>query len=286
VTADGCLRLEFGVGGGRTEITRQYQRAPLQTQSPVYPDPEHPGMAWVYMLTIGGGILQGDRLETEIVVRECGQARVTTPAATLLYRAPLHTAHHQVRIQAAAGSYLEYVPEPVIPFRGSRFQEDVSLGLDPEATVAIGNVLAPGRTAMGECHVYDSYVSRLTARDLEGTLRFHDTTWLDPVMSARDRPGLFGGFNVLGSLYCVTKKVPAPKLAEEMRTIFLDYREVRAGASELPSRSGVSVRILGLELEQVHACLQSAVLLFRTLALRAACRIECEVLNPEVVASC
>jgi urease accessory protein len=264
MSAEGRLRLEIAVRDGLTEVVRQYQRAPLQAQPPIYSDPQCPGMAWVYMLLLGGGVLQGDRLRTDIRVCPGAQVHLTTPAATLLYRSPAGPSHHAVTIQAEADSYVEYFPGAVIPFRGARYFETVSLVADPGASLAFGSVVSAGRTAMNELHAYDRYTCRLTARDRQGNLLFLDTTDLEPERASPVRPGLLGRFTVWGGLHLLSSRCGDKSFASAVLTILHNCGTVKAGISELPSGTGLSVRVLGTSMEDVAGVLHATLGVFRS----------------------
>ncbi len=256
---EGCLRLEFVSRDGVTEIADRYQQVPLQVQKVLHPHPAFPGMAWVYVLTVTGGIVQGDRLQTEIVARDGAQVHLTTPAATKIYRSPASPASHRLHIRAGAGTYVEYLPGPVIPFRGSRFLEDVTLVAQPTATLVYGGILSPGRVAMGESHAYDLYTSRVTAQRDDGALEFLDVTHLAPAAVNPKRSGLLGKFDVLGTLHLLTATVPARDLSDRLHGLLQNQGEILAGASELPSGRGVTVRILGPRVEPVAAAIGAVV---------------------------
>jgi len=256
---EGVLRLEFASRDGVTEIADRYQQAPLQIQKVLHPHPAFPGMAWVYILTVTGGIVQGDRLQTEIVARDGAQVHLTTPAATKIYRSPASPASHRLHIRAGAGTHVEYLPGPVIPFRGARFLEEVTLVAHPTATLLYGSILSPGRVAMGESHAYDLFSSRVTAQRDDGTLEFLDITHLAPASISPKRPGLLGKFDVLGTLHLVTAAVPARALSDQLYGILQDQPKVLGGAGELPSGRGVTVRIAGPRSEPVAAALGAVV---------------------------
>ncbi len=260
----GCLRLEFAVRDGVTKIVDRYQQAPLQVQEVLHPHPALPGMAWVYIVSIAGGIVQGDRLDIEIVARDGAQVHLTTPAATKIYRSPAAPASQVLRILAGAGTHVEYVPEPVIPFRGARFRQEVTLVAHPTATLVFGGILSPGRVAMGESHVYDLYASRVRAEGEDGRLEFLDVMRLTPNTISLKRPGLLGTFDVLGALHLLTATVPPAHLADRFHRLLQEQSEIRAGVSELPSGRGVTVRVLGRRVEPVTSALRAVLALTRT----------------------
>lgn len=254
---EGVLRLEFASRDGVTVIVDRYQQAPLHVQKVLHPHPAFPGMAWVYVLTVTGGIVQGDRLQTEIVARDGAQVHVTTPAATKIYRSPAAPSTHRLHIHAGAGTYVEYLPGPVIPFRDARFLEEVTLVAHPTATLLYGAILSPGRVAMGEAHAYALYSSRVTAEGEDGALAFLDLTHLTPASISPKRPGLLGSFDVLGTLHLVTAAVPARALSDQLHGLLQGQEEMLGGASELPAGRGVTVRIVGPRAEPVAAALQA-----------------------------
>ncbi len=256
---EGRLRLEFVSRDGVTEIIDRYQQAPLHVQKVLHPHPALPGMAWVYVLTVTGGIVQGDRLHTEIVAREGAQVHLTTPAATKIYRSPASPAWHLLRIHAGAGTHVEYLPGPVIPFRDARFLEEVTLVAHPTATLLYGGILSPGRVAMGESHAYTLYSSRVTAEGEDGALVFLDVTHLTPASITPKRPGLLCSFDVLGTLHLVTAALPARAFSDRLHEVLQNQAEILAGASELPFGRGVTVRVLGPRVEPVAAAMQTVV---------------------------
>ncbi len=267
---EGVLRLEFASRDGVTAIADRYQEAPLQVQKVLYPHAAFPGMAWVYVLTVTGGIVQGDRLQTEIIARDEAQVHVTTPAATKIYRSPAAPASHRLHIQAAAGSYVEYLPGPVIPFRGSRFLEEVTLVAHPRATLVYGSILSPGRVAMGEAHAYDLYSSRVTAQRPDGRLEFLDVTHLAPATMSSTHPGLLGRFDALGTLHVWTGSIPPRDLSDLLHRVLQDSEDLLGGTSELPSGRGVTVRMVGPRVEIVAAALAAVVATARAAILGVA----------------
>lgn len=267
MSMQGRLRLEFASRDGVTGIVDRFQQAPLQVQKVLHPHSALPGMAWVYVVSIAGGIVQGDRLQTEIVARDGAQVHLTTPAATTIYRSPAYPASHCLRIWARAGTYVEYLPGAVIPFRGARFMEEVTLVAHPTATLLFGGILSAGRVAMGESHAYDLYSSRVTAQGEDSILEFLDFMHLAPATITPQRPGLLGRFDVLGTLHLLTGKVPAREFSDRLHSLLQEQRGILAGASELPSGRGVTVRALGKRVEAVTAALRAMLAVTRATIL-------------------
>lgn len=77
--------------------------------------------AYVYLLNPTGGIVQGDRLETEVVLEPGARALLTTQSATKVYRMERGYAEELNRYTLRGDAVLEYLPDQTIPFAGARF---------------------------------------------------------------------------------------------------------------------------------------------------------------------
>jgi urease accessory protein len=254
----GVLELALARRNGTTSVEHQFQRAPLHVYRPIHLDANLPEMAFVFVQQFGDGFVDGDRCRIAIDCGPDAAVHVTTQAATNLYRAECNFATQLVDLRVGRGAVLEYLPDPVVPFRGSRFFQRTHVTADPDSTVILAEVLLPGRVARGEIHAYDLYWAETEARRPDGTLLFADLLRLSPTDG--DGPqslGLLGGSDVVATLYVVTAQKPAHELVELLRASLAD-NAVLAGVSELPNGCGASVRLLGRTSKTVRAALTSA----------------------------
>jgi urease accessory protein len=254
----GVLKLALAHRNGTTRVEHQYQRAPLHVYRPIHLDANLPEMAFVFVQQFGDGYVDGDRCRIDIDCSPDAAVHVTTQAATNLYRAERNFATQLVDLRADRGVVLEYLPDPVVPFRGSRFFQRTRVSAHPESTVILGELLLPGRVARGEVHAYDLYRSETEARRPDGTLLFADLLRLRPAEGEGPRSlALLGGSDVVATLYIVTQRAPAAELVELIRQA-LAAGGVLAGVSELPNGCGASARLLGPTSKAVRAALTSA----------------------------
>jgi urease accessory protein len=254
----GVLELTLARRNGTTRVERQYQRAPLHTYRPIHLDANLPEMAFVFVQQFGDGFVDGDRCRIDIDCGPGAAAHITTQAATNLYRADRNFATQLVDLRVDRGAVLEYLPDAVVPFRGSRFFQRTRLTVDWEATAIVGEMLLPGRVARGELHGYDLYRAETEARRPDGTLLFADLLRLSPTKGeAVHSLGLLGGSDVVASLYVVSERRPADELVESLRASLVGI-DVLAGVSELPNGCGVSVRLLGRTSKTVRAALATS----------------------------
>ncbi len=232
----GALRLTMGLDdAGRCALREQYC-SQLHRVLQLIPG-EAPEEGLVYVLNPTGGILQGDRLEADIRVERGAHGIVTTPSATKLYRAD-RPAESTTRLRVAAGATLEYLPEPIIPYSGSRFVEHLSIDVEPGGRLLLWEILAPGRAARGELFDYELLGLRLAAR--EGDVEIlRERADLRP--STETLPSLSMGTSTHYGVLLVVGGDAAP-LADGVRE---DLTSLRAGVTTLPG-SGLLVKALAV----------------------------------------
>jgi urease accessory protein len=255
----GLLDIALSSHAGTTRVQRHYQRVPLHVYRPIYLDEHRPDMAFLFVQQFGEGLVQGDRYRIDL---ECGAGsatHVTTQAATNVFRARENFASQLVNLTLGAGAVLEYLPDPVVPFRGSRLFQRTSVTVDRQATVILGETLLPGRVAHQEAHAYELYWSETEVRRPDGTLLFADVLRLHG--RDIDSPasiGVLGPYDVLAALYVISEHAEAADIGPKLRTALSAHPDVLSGVSDLPNDSGVSVRLLGPTSRAVQAALRAA----------------------------
>src|SRR5579884_1139928 len=89
------------------------------------------GERLVHMNNVSGGVFDVDSLEWRVDVGAGAQAQVTTTGATRVYRS--RSTERQASMSGIVtvgdGAYLEYLPDQLIPFAGSRFEQSVRVEL-------------------------------------------------------------------------------------------------------------------------------------------------------------
>jgi len=205
-------------------------------------------MAYLYIISPSGGILQGDRYRTDITIGKNALAHVTTQGATRIYKMENNYGTQMVNIRVDEGGYLEYIPDQIIPFRNSRFYQDVELKVHEKATIIYSETIVPGRVASGEKFQYDICYIKTIARYQSGKPRFIDIVKLDPMKEDLTADGILGNFEVLGTIYIVTSEQYVKELLNEINEkieVFEAKERISAGTSFLPARQGIIVRLLG-----------------------------------------
>lgn len=152
----GRLNLWFAhvPAAARTVLHVREQQPPLRVIRAF--ELEH-GAALVHLHNISGGVLGGDRLELAAHIGAQAQVQLTSTGATRLYRSRPEAppAQQQTTIRVESGGVLDYLPDTLIPFAGSRYRQHTRIELAPDAGLFWWEVVAPGRVGRGERFAYE-----------------------------------------------------------------------------------------------------------------------------------
>lgn len=260
VEKTGALRitLEMDHTKNKTILTQQYSKAPLLTQKALHYDIANPSMAYLFLMSSSGGILQGDRYHIAISVKSKAIANITTQGATRIYKMESNYGAQFVDIDVDDGSYLEFLPDQIIPYKKSRYFQQVLIKAGTDSTVVYSEIMTPGRVAMGELFDYDLCYLRLVAKNRAGKTLFLDTSRLDPKEQRFEQTGVLGGSSVFGTLYVITKKDQLQNISDDINVV-LENTDLMCGCSFLPEDSGLVVRLAGDSSEDIKAVIRDCV---------------------------
>lgn len=252
----GILSLLYERARNHTRLGHAYHQAPLHRSRPLYLDPRCEDMVFTYVISTGGGILQGDRLTLDVTLEPQSRVHLTTQSATKVYRMEHDYAVQQLRFHVGADAYLEWIPDPVIPYRNSRLYQTTEIELDPSATLILSDILLPGRE--GELFEYDIFFNRFRVTKA-GRLILADSLCLEPTARPLRTPALMADYTVFGSLYILTPLLPPEELINRLVLATLENtNELLLGFTILPDNSGVLARCIGNSPRLVQKALRSA----------------------------
>jgi urease accessory protein len=104
--------------------------------------------------------------------------------------------------------YLEYLPDQLIPFAGSRFDQSMRVNLASGASLILWDRIAPGREASGELFRYESLASAFEL--MAGAEPIASERWtLAPMLRCVDAIPRLGHFRYFGSCYVCRAGEPA-----------------------------------------------------------------------------
>lgn len=147
---------------GRTVLAAQSFRAPFHVSKPYWDTTT--GTLLVQVVNPTAGILAGDRLESAIAVQRDAALLVTTPSASRVFRMRSGDAECRQEFTVSAGGWLEVLPEPLVPHRGSRYRQVTRIEVEPGSQLFFVDQLLPGRIAHGEAWSWDRLCLDLSVR--------------------------------------------------------------------------------------------------------------------------
>ncbi len=215
--------------GTRTALRSLHTEGTLKAMRVHHLDPALPAMAFLTIASPGGGVLQGDRLEVEISVEGGAQLHVGTTSATRIYTMPQAHAEARTRFVVANGAYAEFLPDPFMPYAGSRFAGFSRHVVADEGALVLAEVVGP--------------------------VLFRDTTRLCPA-DGLVAPGMLGGGLAIGSLYAISAGLNASIFESVMARCV--EQGLAAGCSELPSSAGCWFRVLAHDAPTAHDAVTTA----------------------------
>ena len=257
VGKDAYLRLGFARRGGRTELVDLHRRAPLLVQQALYFDEGMPDLPCVFVISTSGGILQGDRYAIDVTLEPGAQAHITTQAATKIQQMDANYATMTQDFTLHGGSYLEFLPDPTIPYRNSRYAARTRLRVAADATALHAEILLAGRKHHrgGELFAYDLYSASVHGSRPDGRELFAENLVVQPASWPLASPAVMGPFHVLANVVLMTPPDVAARVAAGAPVGYDGTGDGRTacGVSVLPNDAGLIFKVLGMETEPVRA---------------------------------
>jgi len=224
------LQLDFSRDpeGGHTTLDHSAAEPPLKV---VRAFATQGDACLVHLHNVSGGLLGGDQLKQEVRLGAGSRVQLTTTGATRIYRHREHFVPTQQHTEMflGEGALLEYVPDPTIPFAGSRYQQHTSIHLARDAGLFWWEILTPGREARGEIFDYDQ-LQISTRISASGRLIAAENISLQPRTKNVSSTARLGPFQYAVTFYvCCAGLQPAcwHALEESLRRLLTDLAKPR-----------------------------------------------------------
>jgi len=251
----GFLRLGFEQRGERTVLADLESRAPYLAQRALHCDSGMPDLAWLFVITTSGCVLQGDRLALEVTLGAGACAHVTTQSATKVHAMEANYAVATQSIALDDGAYLEFLPDPLLLHRRARFASETRITVAPTATLLYSEIVQPGR----KHHPPDESLGvtlvslRVSAARPNGRLLMSERLVIEPESAPVRQTGMMDSFDVFGNVILFTPKENADRINERVTAEVDLERGTACGACRLPNEAGLIYKVLGRESAQVKA---------------------------------
>ena len=237
--------LDIEPSSGKTRIKEKESVFPLSVQKEMYYDQFQPKMTHVYIVSSSGGILQGDKYTIDIILEKNALAHITTQGATRVYGMNVSNAIQVVNVSLDDGAYLEFIPDQIIPYKNSRFYQEINFKVHDNATMIYSEIISPGRIGMGEIFDYEICYLRSIGKNHKDELRFTDYTKIEPKkMNLRDF-GVLEQKQITATMYILAKRKDVEKIIQTLENDIKNSLEIEFGWSTMTKENGILLRILG-----------------------------------------
>lgn len=206
----GSLQLRFADHAGTTRLVDCQHRGPLRVQKALYP--EGPRICHAIVLHPPGGVVGGDSLDIAVQAEASSHALLTSPGAAKWYRSNGKLSQQHVRLDAAAGAALEWLPQESIFFNQARVRLEHDITLAHDASYIGCEIQCFGRSASGE-RFAEGAISQRTRIRRGGKLLWWEQGALHGGSTQMASPFGLHGATVCATLIGVGTPVPALLLA-------------------------------------------------------------------------
>jgi urease accessory protein len=209
------LRLRFGHDGTGTRLLERTHAGPLRVQKALYP--EGAQICHAIVIHPPGGVVGGDSLSIHAQAGPASHALLTSPGAAKWYRANGKLSQQTIRLEAASGAAIEWLPQESIFYNDAQVRLEHDIILADDASYIGCDMLCFGRSASGE-HFRSGAISQHTRIRRGGKLLWWEQGTLHGGSSHMESVFGLRGASVCATLIGVGKPVP-PALLASMRAL-------------------------------------------------------------------
>lgn len=235
----GILEMEAEDRQGKTVTNNLFFQGGFKIMRPVYHKANQPCF---YILNPGGGYLNGDTYRVNVTAKEDSKLTLTTQAATKVYKTPTRPAYQETEFHLEKGSYVEYLPDPLIAYKDAQYVQKNTVHMKKGATFMSSDIVTPGWSPEGEYFDYDS-LRLLNEIYMDGELVAFDHVKLEPKENHMNGLGFMEGYTHLGSFFVVGEKTDEQLLDQLYEAIQETSADIKVGLSQL-SVPGLSIRVM------------------------------------------
>jgi urease accessory protein len=215
----GQLRLRFEARGDcrHTILVESEQQLPLRI---VRAFRTNDGGSLVHLHNLSGGVLGGDHLDLTVQVGAHALAQVTSTGATRIYSSRNNTelARQKLHVTVDDNGVVEYLPDQLIPFGGSRYCQETRFELGNNAGLFWWETVSPGREACNEVFAYDLLQLKTRISALGRPIAIENMR-IEPAKRSMSSLARLGGYKYFSTFYICRVGVESSRWLEMERLL-------------------------------------------------------------------
>lgn len=232
----------FSNKNGRVITDRAYYEGNARISAPM---PTTEFSPYYFLITMGGGFVEGEEYEVMVEVRDNAGAVLTSQAPTYVFRSLDHeTTKQNIQLKVGHHATLEFLMDDLLPYKDAIFKQKTTIQLQEDSNLIYLDGVTSGWSPEDQPFQYESI--RLDTKILmDGRLVVSDHFISEPhEYEDVNHLGLFEHYTNYNTLLVVNPDID-DEYIESMRDV-LDQLEVQAtyGISKLEV-PGFAMRILG-----------------------------------------
>jgi urease accessory protein len=251
---NGYLYMRFAKDNNGKSILRDlYRRVPIIVQQALYFDKKIRDLPCVYILSSGGPNVDGDRYLQDIVLEEGSSAFISTGAATKIAEMKHNYSGLLQTFKLEANSYLEYIPEQIIPCANSRFISETKIIAEPTATIVYSEIFTAGRKYYnnGELFKFDIISVCTQGERPDGTPLFREKFVIEPSFGHIQTVGNMSRYHTFANVIVMCPNSYLEVIYQSTNAVINKSLQLAVGISRLPNNAGVLFKCLGVNTDTV-----------------------------------
>lgn len=255
----GEIALSFAKRNGRTISDRTYRHGNSRISANI---PVAGGVPCYFLISTGGGFIEGERYKQCIHLGKDAHAIVTTQTPSYIYKCDHGlTTSQTCTVDLEEDSFLEFYMDETIPYKDAIYQQLTEVEMAPGSRLLFTDGLTSGWAPDGTPFLYGRIGQHLCVRR-EGKLLYNDYLCIDPRREKAGELGFFEGAGCFHSAVIIDEKLDANAVNFLRESLSKVQTRARFGVTLL-EQDGVALRILGPDADENRAVLDAFVRCYR-----------------------
>ncbi|MGG5316231.1 urease accessory protein UreD [Enterococcus sp. AZ072] len=263
---DGLIQMTFVNRSKRTIASKVYHEGNSRVSSNIpLPNEKTP---YYFFISTGGGFIEGEKYEVDMIIDKEAHAIVTTQAPTYVYKCENGIQTKQtVHIDLKEECTFEYLTDEVIPYKNSIYKQETIIHMKDTSTIALIDGVTAGWSEDEKPFQYTDLQMKTTIL-MNDRLIYNDHLICEPRMNDMASLGHFEGHSNYNSLIIVSPKCTDEVIERIRQKLTAMDTDIEFGLSTL-EKPGFVLRTLGDKSEKNRKVLMAALNCFRIEQLKA-----------------